>query len=100
VGVGGTGNVAVLANTGVYVTGLSSASGNITGGNINTAGVMSATGNVTGNYFIGNGSQLTGVSAPGNLWVVGRLATYYVPIINGILNIVGRTGNISVPTNA
>jgi hypothetical protein len=80
--------------------GLISATANVTGGNIRTAGLVSATGNVTGNYFIGNGSQLTGITASsgsGNLWVVGRLATYYVPIINSILNIVGRTGNISVP---
>lgn len=106
--IAGTPNVAVFANTGVYVTGLQSVSGNVTaanfntaglasvagnitggnistagnviGGNINTAGlvsatgniiggniltggVVSATGNVTGNYFIGNGSQLTGVAA-------------------------------------
>ena len=38
-----------------------SATGNITGGNIRTAGVVSATGNITGNYFLGNGSQLTGI---------------------------------------
>ena len=37
--------------------------GNITGGNILTGGLVSATGNVTGNFFIGNGSQLTGISA-------------------------------------
>ena len=36
-----------------------SASGNITGGNVNTGGQVSATGNVTGNYFIGNGALLT-----------------------------------------
>jgi hypothetical protein len=34
VGVGGTSNVAVFATTGEYVTGLISANGNITGGNI------------------------------------------------------------------
>jgi hypothetical protein len=39
-----------------------SVSGNITGGNILTVGNVSATGNVTGNYFIGNGSQLTGLA--------------------------------------
>jgi hypothetical protein len=33
----------------------------VSGGNIITAGAVSATGNVTGNYFIGNGSQLTGI---------------------------------------
>jgi hypothetical protein len=43
-----------------------SATGNITGGNVRTGGIVSATGNVTGNFFIGNGSQLTGVTASAN----------------------------------
>jgi hypothetical protein len=38
-------------------------SGNVTGGNIVTAGLISATGNVSGNFFLGNGSQLSGISA-------------------------------------
>jgi len=51
----GTGNV----NTGANV----SVTGNITGGNVLFgSGSVSGTGNVTGNYFIGNGSQLTGVA--------------------------------------
>jgi len=37
------------------------ATGNISGGNLRTVGQVTATGNVTGNYFIGNGSQLTGI---------------------------------------
>jgi filamentous hemagglutinin len=41
-------------------------SGNIAGGNITTAGLISATGNVSGNFFIGNGSALTGVTASAN----------------------------------
>jgi hypothetical protein len=94
----------VLTPTGTGITqnnGAFSASGNITGGNLRTAGLVSATGNVTGNYFIGNGSQLTGVSAgSGNLWVVGRIATYYVPITSNTLTVVGRTGNISIAINA
>jgi len=78
--VNGTGNVAVISNTGAYVSGVVSASGNvtggnvitgglisatanITGGNVLTSGVVSATGNVTGNYFVGNGTALTGVLA-------------------------------------
>ena len=80
-----------------------SVSGNTTSGNILTDGLVSATGNVAGNYFIGNGSQLTGVvasSGAGNLWVVGRIATFYVPIVSGILTIVGRSGNISVAINS
>ena len=46
VSVNGTSNVAVFANTGVYVT-----------------GVVSASGNVTANYYYGNGSTLSGISA-------------------------------------
>ena len=46
----------LVVNT--YIT----ATGNITGGNILTVGNISASGNVTGNYFIGNGSQLTGLA--------------------------------------
>lgn len=46
-----------------------SATANVTGGNINTGGLISATGNISsaaniaGQFFIGNGSQLTGLSA-------------------------------------
>jgi fibronectin-binding autotransporter adhesin len=52
-----TPNIGAATGTSLSVT------GTVTGGNITTAGVVSATGNVTGNYFIGNGSQLTGVTA-------------------------------------
>jgi hypothetical protein len=45
VGIAGTGNVAVFANTGLAVTGVVSATGNIQAGNLRTAGVISATGN-------------------------------------------------------
>lgn len=79
INVAGSSNVAVFASTGEYVTGVVSSTGNITGGNILTAGVVSSlgnvtggniqtagavssTGNITGDYFIGNGSQLFGVT--------------------------------------
>lgn len=45
------------------------ATGNVTGGNLVTGGLVTATGNiissanVSGTYFLGNGSQLTGISA-------------------------------------
>ena len=57
--------IAVAAINGASV----SATANITGGNVNTGGLISATGNISsaaniaGTYFIGNGSQLTGLSA-------------------------------------
>jgi hypothetical protein len=44
--VGGTSNVAVFATTGAFIT-----------------GVISASGNITGSYILGNGSQLTGIDA-------------------------------------
>jgi hypothetical protein len=37
--------------------------GNVTGGNIITSGQVIALGNVVGDFFIGNGSQLTGIDA-------------------------------------
>ena len=40
-----------------------SATGNVTAANILTGGIVSATGNITGSYFLGNGSQLSGVTA-------------------------------------
>jgi hypothetical protein len=48
------------------------ASGNVTGGNvivvadISAGGAISGVGNVTGNYFIGNGSQLSGIAVSSN----------------------------------
>ena len=46
--VGGTSNVAVFATTGLNVTGIVSATGNVRGGNITTPAQVSATGNITG----------------------------------------------------
>jgi len=39
--------------------------GNVTGGNLITSGTVTAIGNIEAAYFIGNGSQLTGISASG-----------------------------------
>lgn len=56
--------ISVAAVSGVSVV----ASGNVDSGNLRTSGLVSATGNITsaanvaGTYFIGNGSQLTGLS--------------------------------------
>ena len=104
VGVGGSSNVVVWATTGQYVTGVASVSGNIltggvvdatgtiTGGNIATAGTVSATGNVSGNYFVGNGSALTGVVATG----IGTLTSLSVTgtITGGNLTV--GTGTVSI----
>ena len=81
------GNVVSPAGSNVSTT------GNITGGNILTGGLVSAAGNITsagniaGTYFLGNGSQLTGLS-------LGVTVTKFV---NGTTegNIGASGGNIS-----
>jgi len=86
VGVGGVGNIVVFSTAGAAITGVASASGNITGGNILTGGLISATGNVTGNYILGNGALLTGV------------ITSVANINNGTSNVtvVSSGGNVTV----
>lgn len=121
VGVGGTSNVAVFATTGEYVSGVISATGNITGGNLSgtnivgtlttasqtnitsvgTLGSLSVTANITGGN-INTGSQ---VSAGGNI-TGGNITTAGVitvnsggaatAIINGAAsNAVGNIGSSS-----
>jgi len=63
ISIGGTSNVVVFATTGEYVTGVISASGDVTAGNVLTGGLISATGNVTGNYINGNIYFANGFSA-------------------------------------
>ena len=65
-----------------------SSTGNSYQGNVFTGGIVSATGNITGNYFIGNGSQLTGL--PGG-----------TSISNGTSNVsvVSSGGNVAVAIN-
>jgi len=58
-------------------------------GNVTVDTFVTATGNVTGNYFIGNGSQLTGIAASyGNANVVANLAALGS-------NPISTTGNIT-----
>ena len=79
-----------------------SASGNISSGNVLTTGIVSATGNVSGNYFIGNGSQLTGIAASyGNANVANFLAAFGSNTISTTGNITAGNfvGNISITGN-
>jgi len=82
VGVGGTSNVAVFASTGEYIS-----------------GELSATGNISGNYFIGNGSQLTGVAASSvyaNALIGNTLSSN---VLYSSLTQVGTLANLSVTAN-
>ena len=86
---GGNISGANIDTPGTVSSGVISASGNITGGNFRTAGLITATGNVTGNFFIGNGSQLTGIASTyGNANVVANLAALGS-------NPVSTTGNVT-----
>jgi hypothetical protein len=87
---GGNVLVASLSGTGVFsAIGDITSVANITGSNVLTAGQVSATGNISGNYILGNGSQLTGLSATyGNADVVALLANFGS-------NAVSTTGNVT-----
>lgn len=101
VNVAGTSNVVVWDTTGEYVTGIISATGNVTGGNLNTVGQVSATGNITGSYLIGNGSQLTGIST-GSRIVSGTTEMSIETPSGNLQASVGGTANVAVftPTGA
>jgi hypothetical protein len=101
------------AITGAAISGTTvSGSGNVTGGNINTGGLVSATGaiigaaisgttvsasgNITGSYFLGNGSQLTGIDATSI-----QNGTSNVRVVSSGGNVavsVGGTSNVAVFT--
>jgi hypothetical protein len=80
--VDGTSNVAVISNTGAYVS-----------------GVVSASGNVSGNYFIGNGSQLTGVTASSVDANALTGNTLSANVLYSSLTSVGTLSNVSVSGN-
>jgi hypothetical protein len=95
VGVGGTSNVAVFSTSGLAVTGIVSATGNVTGGNLITAGLISATGNITGGNanIIGttaSTSRTTGaLKVAGGIGVAGDLYAGNSVTVDG-----GAYGNV------
>jgi hypothetical protein len=109
----GTGNIQVSSNSNVWVfnnvgnltlpsntSSINYANGSPYGGtnysnsNVSSflaafgSNVVSTTGNITGNYFIGNGSQLTGISTG-------------LPLANGTsnINIATANGNVTITAN-
>jgi hypothetical protein len=109
--VGGVTNIFTLSTGGLEISGIVSASGNVTGGNIRTTGLVSSTGNVTGgniltgglvsatgnvagSYILGNGALLSGViTSVANI----NLGTSNVTVVSSGGNItvgVGGTGNV------
>jgi hypothetical protein len=102
VGVGGTSNVAVFATTGEYVTGVVSASGNVTGGNLLTGGIVSSTGNITGGNIrtagvISSTGNITGGNVGATL-LSGTTVSATANVVGGNITTVGiitATGNIT-----
>lgn len=80
------------------------ATGNVTGGNLITAGNVSATGNVSANYFIGNGSQLTGISTTSSAFSTIAVTGQTSIVANGATTLTlesiytGATGNMVIYT--
>ena len=72
--IGGTSNVFVVATTGIYTTGLSSVSGNVTGGNLLTGGLVSAAGTITGTSHLGSVVSVTANVTGGNLLTAGLIS--------------------------
>jgi hypothetical protein len=75
--------------------------GNADAGNVSTTGRISAVGNVTGNYFLGNGSLLTGIvtTSTANA-IVNGTTTVRIGAANGNANVtVGGTSNVVVFTS-
>jgi hypothetical protein len=96
--VGGTANVAVFATTGEYITGVLSANGTVTGGNLVTGGFVTATGNVQG------GNLLTGglVSATGTVTgstLIGSVVTASGNVTGGNINTGGLISATSTITS-
>jgi hypothetical protein len=92
--------VSVAAVSGVSIV----ASGNVDSGNLRTSGLISATGNITsvanvaGQFFLGNGSQLTGLSLGVSVTkFVNGTTEGNVGVTNGNINFnVGGVSNVVV----
>ena len=90
--------IETVASTGVFVTGIISASGNVIGANIRTAGLITATGNVTGGNILTAGLvTATGNVTGGNILTAG-LITATGNITGGNVRTAGQvsaTGNVT-----
>ena len=102
-----TGNITSgNVNTTLVAATTLSATANVQGGNIRTAGLVSATGtitsaaNISGSYFIGNGSQLTGLSAAVSVTKIeNTTSVVQIGAPGGNANVsIGGTANVAVFT--
>jgi hypothetical protein len=98
--VNAVGNILVISPTGISVTGTASATGNVTGSNVNTGGLVSATGNINGgnvNAGIGNFTTVIGAanatSLTSGIVHADRLSGSYVINVTG--NVSGTAATVT-----
>lgn len=74
-----------------------SATGNVQGGNLRTTGLISSTGNISGNFFIGNGSLLTGIAGGSGSSISNGTSQINIATSGGNANVtIGGTSNVVV----
>jgi len=83
VGIGGTGNVAVFATTGEYITGLMSVTGNITGGNLSAVNLVINSISSDDSSFV---SIEDGVNVTGAISATGNITSGNLSAVNLVIN--------------
>ena len=86
----------VLSTLGNANVGNVNATSNVQAGNLRTTGTISATGNIQGAFFIGNGSQLTGVLREPTANIANGTSNINIPAAAGNISVVAN--NVSVMT--
>jgi hypothetical protein len=94
-----TGATGVTGNTGATGSFSGTLTGNIDGAgyNISNIGLLSAVGNITGNYFIGNGSQLTGITSGNGTAIINGTSNVRIDVANG--NVIVAVGGVDQVAN-
>ena len=104
INVTGVSPLAVFANTGAFVTGVVSATGNVTGGNLLTTGLISVTGtltsaaNITGGNIVTAGVVTATANITGGNIVTGGVVTATANITGGnvlTVGLISATANIT-----
>lgn len=100
VAVAGTPNVLVVSSSGANISGYTTVTGNVTGGNILTSGAITASGNITGSNLSGTlvSGTLTTASQP-NVTSVGTLSALAVSGTTTITGAINQTGNLNITGN-
>jgi hypothetical protein len=97
ISVNGTPNVAVFSDAGANISGYTTVTGNITGGNLITGGLASVTGNITGGNLTTTGTANIGTLAVTGNANVGNLGTAGLIVATGNINGTGAvfSGNVT-----